>query len=129
MQDFKKDFIRFEQIIHPIVKKEVLHKKVTQFGLGFRNIDTGSNDFMMKFKIISPWNQVESIKIVHGYFFRVDDSFVLQQNSEKLANFFAYLVTESLKKVNGSLCMGEIEIPTHQSLFNAIFLVLMSRYN
>nr|WP_294862309.1 hypothetical protein [uncultured Fluviicola sp.] len=129
MEDYKKDFTQFEQIIHPIVKKEILNKKVTQFGLGFRNIDTGSNDFVMKFKIISPWNQVESIKIIHGYFFRVNDTFVINQNSEKLANFFAFLVAESLRKVNGSLCAGEIEIPTHQSLFKAIFIVLISRYN
>jgi hypothetical protein len=129
MEDYKKDFTQFEQIINPIIKTETLNKKATQFGLGYRSINNKSNDFVMKFKIISPWDQGKAIKIVHGYSFRVNDTLIIPHSSEKLANFFAFLVTESLRKVNGSLPVGEIEIPSHHALFRAIFLVLTSKYN
>ena len=129
MEDYTEYFTQFEELVNPIVKKEILCKKETQFGLGYRSVNKGSTDFVMKFKIISPWNQIEAIKIVHGYYFRVNDSFIIQQNSKKLADFFAFLVAESLKKVNGDLPAGEIEIPTHQSLFTAIYFALMSRCN
>ncbi len=129
MEDYKKDFTQFEQIINPIIKTETLNRKATQFGLGYRSISNESKDFVMKFKIISPWDHGRAIKIVHGYSFRVNDTFIVHHSSEKLANFFAFLVAESLRKVNGSLPVGEIEIPSHHALFRAIFLVLTSRYN
>lgn len=129
MKSYQKDFTQFQEVINPIIKKEVLHKAATQFGLDYRSLNKDSTNFVMKFKIISPCNQLEAVKIIHGYSFTVNDNFVVHQNSEKLANFFAFLVTESLRKVNGSLPSGEIKIPTHQSLFKAIFIVLTSRYN
>lgn len=129
MECYGNEFIQFEQIISPIIRTEGLSRKSTRFGLGYKSLNDESNDFIMKFKIISPWNNIEAIKIIHGYVFRVQDKFIVNHHSEKLADFFAFLVEESLREVNKTLEKGKIEIPQHRSLVNAIFLMLVSKSN
>jgi hypothetical protein len=129
MENYTRDFVQFEQVVNPTVKTKFLQKKSHHFSLGYRSINDRSKDFIMKFRIVSPISSQEVIEIIHGYRFSVRSEFSLNQNLEKLAGFFSFLVIESLKRVNSSLTEGEIEIPLHQSLLKAIFLMLVSRTN
>ncbi|WP_300355800.1 hypothetical protein [Fluviicola sp.] len=129
MENYKKDFIHFEQVINPTVKTELLLGRSYQFDLGYRRVNERGKDFMMKFRILVPKSRDEAVVIIHGYKFSVHNTFVINQNLEKVADFFTFLVLKSLKQVNKSLPEGKIELPPHKSLLKAILLMLISRSN
>jgi hypothetical protein len=129
MENYTKDFIHFEQVTNPTVKIEFLRESSYQFDLGYRRVNEKGKDFMMKFRILFPKSGNEAVEIIHGYKFSVHNNFIINQNLERVADFFAFLVLESLKRVNKSLPEGKVEIPPHKSLLKAIFHMLISKSN
>lgn len=131
MEDYKTNFTQFEQVTNPIVKLGYISKGTYQLGLSYRNINRCGNHFIVKFKIISPMedNHREAVEIIHGYHFTIGDHFMMDQNSKKLADFFAFLITQSLLKVNEIFPEKEIEIPPHDLLQEPILIMLLSRNN
>lgn len=129
MKQYKKNFIWFEQVVEPAIKVASLPVKPVPFALGYRCVSDKEKDFLMKFKIISPTDNTEAVEITHGYLFSVREDFIIRQNLKKLADFFTFLVAESLKDVNQSLGKGEIQIPSRKSLLNSIHKMLQSEMN
>jgi hypothetical protein len=129
METYKRDFIHFEQVTNPTIKIELLREKSYQFDLGYMKINERGKDFMMKFRVLFPKSGNEVVEIIHGYKFSVRNKFIINENLEKVADFFTFLILKSLNRVNKSLGEGKVEIPPHDSLLNAIFLMLISRSN
>ena len=129
MEHYTKNFTWFEQVVDPAVKIECLPFGPMQFALGYRNASNIEQEFLMKFKIVSPRGRKEVVEITHGYLFSVREDFILAQNLKELAGFFAFLVTESLNKVSRSLSGRRIKIPSRRSLIRAIYAMLISGLN
>ncbi len=130
MKQDKKDIAWFKQVVDPAFRVDFLRNNPLQFALGYRNVSADEKEFLVKFKIVSPKNnRKEVVEVTHGYLFSVREDFILVENFNKLAGFFSFLVTESLKQVNRSLPEGKIKIPSRKSLLKAIYLMLLSRVN
>lgn len=129
MKNYKKNFIWFEEVVEPAIKVANKPCEPAQFTLGYRCVSDKEKDFLVKFKIVSPMDRREAVEITHGYLFSVREDFNIRQNLKKLADFFTFLVAESLKKVNNSLSEGEIQIPSRKSLLKSIHSMLQSQMN
>lgn len=89
-------FIKISPVEPPIIEIVSIPKKLATLALDYKHL-TG-NDFVFKFTLVIPINEVLGTKIIHGYVYTI----TREINLNDLSEFFATYIFETLKKENFS---------------------------